>query len=109
MVNLSTLDGWWDEAWRMGSTEAVVGWAIGRGESYHNAADQDQVEAAALYELLEREIVPASYERRSDGLPRKWIALMKSSIARLCPEFDMQRMAMQYAEEYYLAAHRRYT
>jgi glycogen phosphorylase len=108
VLNLSTLDGWWDEAWRMGSSEAVVGWAIGRGESYQDGAHQDQVEAAALYELLEREIVPAFYERRSDGLPRKWIALMKSSIAKLCPEFNMQRMAMQYAEEYYLAAHRRY-
>jgi starch phosphorylase len=109
VMNLSTLDGWWDEAWRLGgSGEDVVGWAIGNGESYQDPIQQDQVEAAALYELLEREIVPAFYERRADGLPRKWIALMKSSITKLCPEFNMQRMTMQYAEEYYLVAHRRY-
>ena len=109
VINLSTLDGWWDEAWRMGnSSEADVGWAIGSGESYDDADQQDQVESAALYELLERAIIPAFYERRSDGLPRKWIALMKTSIAKLCPEFNMHRMAMQYADEYYLVAHRRY-
>ena len=108
-INLSTLDGWWDEAWRMGSdTKTDVGWAIGRGESYDDPLQQDQVEADALYDLLEQEIVPAFYERRSDGLPREWIALMKSSIAKLCPEFNMHRMAMQYAREYYVVAHQRH-
>jgi starch phosphorylase len=109
VINLSTLDGWWDEAWRMGNNaEADVGWAIGSGESYQDANQQDQVEAQALYELLEHEIVPAFYDRRADWRPRKWIGLMKSSIAKLCPEFNMQRMAMQYADEYYLVAHRRF-
>jgi glycogen phosphorylase len=109
VINLSTLDGWWDEAWRMGnSTGSDVGWAIGNGESYDDASQQDQVESEALYELLEREIVPAFYDRKSDGLPRKWIAVMKRSIAKLCPQFNMHRMAMQYADEYYLVAHRRY-
>jgi glycogen phosphorylase len=109
VINLSTLDGWWDEAWRMGSsTEADVGWAVGSGESYDDPSQQDHVEAEAIYELLEHEIVPAFYDRRADGLPRKWIALMKTSIAKLCPEFNTQRMAMQYADEYYLAAHKRY-
>jgi glycogen phosphorylase len=109
VINLSTLDGWWDEAWRLGnSAESDVGWAIGNGESYDDPFQQDQVEAEALYELLEREIVPAFYDRRSDGLPRKWISIMKTSITKLCPELNMHRMAMQYADEYYLVAHRRY-
>lgn len=108
-INVSTLDGWWDEAWQMGnSAESDVGWAIGNGETYEDRQQQDQVEAEALYDLLEREIVPAFYDRRSDGLPRKWITIMKTSIAKLCPEFNMHRMAMQYADEYYLVAHRRY-
>ncbi len=107
-LNVSTLDGWWDEAWQMGITnKSDVGWAIGRGETYDNPGDQDEVESKALYDLLEREIVPAFYERRADGLPRKWIARMKTSIATLCPEFNMHRMVMQYATEYYLLAHRR--
>ena len=107
-LNVSILDGWWDEAWQMGKEdETEVGWAIGKGETYDDPAYQDQVEAEALYELLEREIVPAFYERRADGLPRKWIDRMKASIARLCPEFNMHRMVMQYANEYYLVAHHR--
>ena len=108
-LNVSTLDGWWDEAWQMGAESgADVGWAIGSGETYEDPAYQDQVEAEALYNLFEREIVPTFYERRADGLPRKWVDHMKSSMAKLCPEFNMQRMVMQYADEYYLAAHRRH-
>jgi len=108
-LNVSTLDGWWDEAWQIGlDTGAEVGWAIGNGESYQDPGYQDQVEAEALYELLEREIVPAFYERRADGLPRKWIGRMKTSIIRLCPEFNMHRMVIQYANGYYLSVHRRH-
>jgi glycogen phosphorylase len=66
------------------------------------------VESEALYDLLEGEIVPAFYERRADGLPRRWIARMKSSIAMLCPEFNMHRMVKQYTNEYYLVAHNRF-
>ena len=109
VLNVSTLDGWWDEAWRLhGENGSDVGWAIGRGEPYVDLAYQDQVEAEALYELLERQIVPAFYERRADGMPPKWIGLMKTSIAKLCPEFNMHRMVKQYAESYYLVNHRRY-
>ena len=108
-LNVSTLDGWWDEAWQMGlDSGQEVGWAIGKGESYEDPNYQDQVEAEALYQLLESEIVPSFYDRRTDGLPRKWIDRMKTSIVRLCPEFNMQRMVMQYTDEYYLAAHRRH-
>jgi glycogen phosphorylase len=108
-INVSTLDGWWDEAWQMGlGTDGDVGWAIGGGEAYEDPYQQDQSEAGALYELLEHEIVPTFYDRRSDGLPRKWIELMKNSITKLCPEFNMQRMAMQYAEQSYLTANRRF-
>jgi starch phosphorylase len=108
VLNVSTLDGWWDEAWRLRSGNGSdIGWAIGSGEVYDDLAYQDQVEAEALYELLERQIVPTFYERRADGMPRKWVACMKSSIAKLCPEFNMHRMVKQYAEGYYLVTHRR--
>jgi len=66
------------------------------------------VEADALYDLLEGEIVPAFYARRADGLPMKWISRMKASIAILCPEFNMHRMVKQYTNEYYMVAHNRY-
>jgi glycogen phosphorylase len=109
VINVSTLDGWWDEAWQLrGDDGADVGWAIGHGETYSDLAHQDQVEAEALYELLERQIAPIFYERRADGMPSKWIGLMKTSIAKLCPEFNMHRMVKQYAEAYYLVTHSRY-
>lgn len=109
VLNVSTLDGWWDEAWWMGKASACeVGWAIGNGESYDDPSCQDQVEAEALYELLEREIVPTFYDRRADGVPTKWVERMKMSIAKLCPEFNMHRAVMQYVDEYYLPASRHY-
>ncbi len=109
VLNLSTLDGWWDEAWALGLRQgADIGWAIGRGEIYTDQSRQDDVESEALYDLLEGEIVPTFYERRADGLPSKWIARMKSSIAVLCPAFNMHRMVKQYTNEYYLVAHGRF-
>ena len=109
-INVSTLDGWWDEAWSLGvASKCDVGWAIGSGETYVDPVYQDQVEAVALYELLEREIVPTFYDRRADGLPPKWVARMKTSIAKLCPEFNMHRAVMQYTDRYYSVAHRHYS
>jgi len=107
-LNLSTLDGWWDEAWQAATAKGVfVGWAVGRGEKYENAEYQDQVEAAALYDVLESEIVPAFYERSADGLPRRWIAYMKSSIGTLSYSFNAQRMVKDYTADFYTSAHDR--
>ncbi len=107
-LNLSTLDGWWDEAWQYAAARgSFVGWAIGRGEKYETQEYQDQVEAAALYDLLESEIVPAFYERNLDGLPRRWIGYMKSSIGTLSYSFNAQRMVKDYTTDFYTAAHRR--
>jgi starch phosphorylase len=106
-LNLSTLDGWWDEAWRE-SDSRLIGWAIGRGESYPNRDVQDQLEADALYELLERDIAPAFYERGADRVPRRWIERMKASLGTLCHNFNTHRMVREYTECYYLPAHDRF-
>ncbi len=107
-LNLSTLDGWWDEAWRAATASgSFVGWAIGRGESYDNTEYQDQVEVSALYDLLESEIVPTFYDRSPDGLPRRWTAHMKSSIGTLSYSFNTQRMVKDYTDDFYSAAHER--
>ena len=109
VINLSTLDGWFDEAWlAAASAKQFIGWAIGRGENYEQSEYQDQVESAALYDLLEHDIVPTFYDRSADGLPRRWIAHMKSSIAYLCPPFNMQRVVKEYTAEAYAKAHKRY-
>jgi len=107
-LNLSTLDGWWDEAWQEARrSDTFIGWSIGRGETYENPDYQDQVEASALYDLLESDIVPTFYERGPDGLPRRWIANMKSSIRALSYSFNTQRMVKDYTADFYVNAHER--
>jgi starch phosphorylase len=102
-LNLSVLDGWWNEAYRPG-----VGWAIGNGQESVHAGYQDQVDAESLYSLLENEVVPLFYSRDADGLPRGWIAMMKESIKVLTPTFSGDRMVKQYAETFYIPAAKHY-
>ena len=97
VLNLSILDGWWDEAY-----SPEVGWAIGRKETYHDRDYQDEVESKALYGLLEQEVVPSFYQRDSSGLPRAWIAKMKASIHQLGQFFNTHRMVDGYAEKFYV-------
>ena len=94
-LNLSVLDGWWDEAYT-----PETGWAIGRGEEYaSDQADyQDEVEANAFYDLLEKEIVPVFYERGRDGLPRGWTAKMKAAMRDHAGLFNTNRMVRDYTE-----------
>ncbi|RIK46265.1 MAG: alpha-glucan phosphorylase [Chloroflexi bacterium] len=103
VLNISTLDGWWDEMWASHATAAVpIGWAIGRGEIYDDDGYQDAVEAEALYELLEREVVPLFYDRGQDHIPRQWISRMQASIAATAPFANAQRMVREYTERFYL-------
>ena len=108
-LNLSTLDGWWDEAWRTPRPDSEsIGWAIGNGELYDDPNRQDQVEADALYDLLERDVVPTFYELSADRLPRRWIAQMKGSLQNLCHTFNTHRMVREYTERFYLPAFERF-
>jgi starch phosphorylase len=102
-LNLSILDGWWDEAYNR-----QVGWAIGHGEEYTDADYQDRVESAALYQVLENSVVPLFYDRDEAGLPRGWLAKMKASIKLLSPVYSTNRMVAQYAESFYIPAAERY-
>lgn len=97
--NASILDGWWDEAYNQ-----RVGWAIGYREDYDNPELADEVESRMLYDLLEKQIAPMFYDRDEHGLPRRWIQMMKHSIAELAPFFNTNRMVQQYTEQYYLPA-----
>jgi len=98
-LNVSILDGWWAEAYR-----SDLGWAIGSGESYDDLEYQNRVEGQALYDLLEKEIVPLFYRRGKDNLPRGWIAMMKTSIRDLAPVFSTNRMVHDYAVKFYAPA-----
>ncbi|MFZ5979347.1 MAG: alpha-glucan family phosphorylase [Candidatus Zixiibacteriota bacterium] len=103
-LNLSVLDGWWDEGF-LGDN----GWAIGWGEDYDDPEHQDEVESRALYDLLEESVKPLFYERGADDLPRNWISMMKRSIQTICPVFNAHRMVSDYIEQGYLPAARSYT
>ncbi len=103
VLNLSTLDGWWDEAY-----DQSYGWAIGRGETYEDQHLQDEVESRDIYNLLEREIVPLFYDRGLDNLPSGWLEKMKAAMGHLCPIFNSHRMAQDYTNECYISASRRH-
>jgi glycogen phosphorylase len=98
-LNLSVLDGWWCEGYRGNN-----GWAIGRGEIYDDLGYQNEVESRAIYDLLEKEIVPLFYKREPDGVPRGWTAFMKNSLQTLCPVFSTDRMVQEYATRCYIPA-----
>ncbi|MBI3117815.1 MAG: alpha-glucan family phosphorylase, partial [Candidatus Hydrogenedentes bacterium] len=102
-LNISIPDGWWCEAEGLG----VNGWSIGKGERYDTTEEQDKVESEALYEILEREVVPIFYDRGRDDLPRHWIERMKTSIRTICPIFNTYRMVQEYAERFYIPCSKR--
>ncbi len=98
-INFSVLDGWWSEAY-----DGTNGWSIGDDRIYDNADYQDFVESESVYDVLEREIIPEFYKRSSDGLPRRWLARMKSSMGTCTAQFSSFRMVREYAERLYIPA-----
>ena len=98
-INLSELDGWWAEAYA-----PEVGWALGDGLEHGDDPNWDAVEADALYDLLEREVIPEFYTRDDQGIPVAWVARMRESMARLTPCFSTNRAVREYTEQYYLPA-----
>jgi starch phosphorylase len=101
-LNLSELDGWWDEAYT-----PDVGWALG-GSDWPNGSKRDAFEANQLYRLLEEEIVPEFYYRDSEGIPRGWIRKVRASMSRLMPRFSSSRMMHEYLEKAYIPAAKAY-
>jgi starch phosphorylase len=95
VINTSILDGWWCEGY-----SPETGFAIGGDEVAATEAEQDVEDAAALFDVLEQQVVPAYYDRDA------WLALMRNSIARLGGRFNTNRMVVEYVETLYLPAHR---
>jgi len=98
-INLSELDGWWAEAYT-----PELGWALGDGQEHGDDPAWDAAEAEALYDLLEREVVPEFYTRDKEGIPTAWVRRMRESMARLTPDFSANRTVREYTEQYYLPA-----
>ena len=98
-INLSELDGWWAEAY-----SPEVGWALGDGQEHDSDPAWDASEAEALYDLLEREVIPEFYTRDEQGIPTAWVARMRESMAQLTTRFSTNRAVREYTEQYYLPA-----
>ncbi|MCJ1687834.1 alpha-glucan family phosphorylase [Rathayibacter sp. VKM Ac-2927] len=98
-LNLSILDGWWNEYF-----DGENGWAIPSSDRDLDPESRDTLEADALYELLESEVVPRYYERDHDGVPRRWVRSIRHTLATLSPELSAERMVRQYVEALYQPA-----
>jgi len=98
-INLSELDGWWAEAYT-----PEVGWALGDGQEHGDDPAWDAAEAVALYERLEREVIPEFYARDEQGIPTAWVNRMRDSMAQLTPRFSANRAVREYTEQHYLPA-----
>ncbi|MES4785971.1 MAG: DUF3417 domain-containing protein, partial [Nitrospiraceae bacterium] len=97
-LNLSELDGWWAEAY-----SPEVGWALGDSQE-HPEPEWDGIEAGQLYDLLEHQIIPEFYQRDRRGIPTRWVARIRASMAHLTARFSSNRMLREYVETIYLPA-----
>lgn len=98
-LNLSILDGWWDE-WFDGEN----GWSIPTADGVQDSARRDALEAAALYDLIENNVVPRFYDRDGDDVPQRWVAMMRHTLAHTGPKVLASRMVREYTERLYTPA-----
>ncbi|MBU2955795.1 alpha-glucan family phosphorylase [Marinobacter sp. F3R08] len=101
-LNVSQYDGWWAEAWNK-----EVGWAIRPGATFDelnasNNDDQDRSDMEELFDLLESEVIPGFYDVDSEGIPRKWLKRIRSSMDQLTATYSANRMVREYVEHFYL-------
>ncbi len=99
-LNLSVRDGWWHECYDGGN-----GWAIPTAEAV-DGERRDRLEADALYDLVERQVVPCFYDRDRHGLPRRWISMVRHTLVTLGPKVSADRMVRGYVERLYTPAAR---
>jgi starch phosphorylase len=98
-LNLSILDGWWAEFY-----DEENGWAIPSADAAGDAAERDQLEADAMYDLIEHQIAPRFYDRTVDGVPTRWIESIRHTLSTLSPQLSADRMVREYVERLYVPA-----
>jgi starch phosphorylase len=100
-LNLSVRDGWWDEMY-----DGKNGWAIPTADGVTDPTRRDDLEATALYELLSNQVAPTFYRRGADGVPTRWVELVRHTLANLRPQVQATRMVSEYVRDWYLPAAR---
>jgi starch phosphorylase len=96
-LNLSILDGWYREGY-----DGANGFAIGEDSHPDSVAEQDRVDSENLYCVLRDQVIPCFYERDAQGIPRRWIQMIRRAMATLVPRFNTWRMVQEYTRNYYL-------
>ena len=98
VLNFSVLDGWWYEGYRF---DEKAGWALTDKRTYTDQAQQDRLDAATIYSMLETEIIPLYFAKNSKGYSPEWIQYIKGSIGHIAPHFTMKRMIDDYINRFY--------
>ncbi len=98
VLNFSVLDGWWYEGYRFAEN---AGWALTDKRTYTDQAQQDKLDAATIYSMLENEIVPLYFKKNYKGFSPEWIQYIKRSIGRIAPHFTMKRQLDDYISRFY--------
>jgi len=101
VLNLSILDGWWDEFY-----DGENGWAIPSSDAAGDADERDALEAGALYDLIEHQVAPRFYDRDKDGIPARWLQSIRHTLSTLSPQLSADRMVKQYVQNLYTPAGR---
>jgi starch phosphorylase len=100
-LNLSVRDGWWDEC-----SDGASGWDIPSADRVPDEGRRDDLEAGALYDLLGQTVAPLFYDRDADGLPRRWLEMVRHTLGTLAPRLQASRMVREYVSELYIPAAR---
>ena len=98
VLNFSVLDGWWYEGYRF---DEKAGWALTDKRTYTDQAQQDKLDAATIYTMLENEIIPLYFAKNSKGYSPEWVQYIKRSIGHIAPHFTMKRMIDDYISRFY--------
>ena len=96
LLNFSVLDGWWYEGYRQGA-----GWALTATRTYTEQSQQDKLDAATIYSMLENEIIPLYFAKNSKGYSPEWIQYIKNSLTQIAPHYTMSRMMRDYIDRFY--------
>jgi glycogen phosphorylase len=101
-LHFSVLDGWWVEGYKKDA-----GWALAQERTFEVQELQDELDAATIYDLLEREVIEAFYQRNKQGVPEKWVGFIKNNIFRVAPHFTTARMIRDYQDRFYIPQYAR--
>lgn len=105
VLNFSVLDGWWYEGYRF---DEKAGWALTDKRTFTDQSQQDKLDAATIYSMLENEIIPLYFAKNSKGYSPEWVQYIKGSIGHIAPHFTMKRMIDDYIERFYTPESKRF-